>query len=181
MKSTPLFVVAALVLIAACTEESNLPFGARDGCNEGPMAQFGRYIGDWKIADETRSRETGEWQAGKGARWIFECLGDGTAIQDFWLPNEGNVGTNLRTYNSETGAWDIAWAIKGIPGFAHISATQNDAGEVVMKYKSPLPDPLRRITFFPPTGDGWQWKLEFSTDNEASWVEVYRIRATPYR
>ena len=54
-----------------------------EGCMAGPIAQFGRYIGDWNIADETLSREDGKtWIPGKGARWNFTCLGNGTAIQD---------------------------------------------------------------------------------------------------
>ena len=48
-----------------------------------------------------------------------------------------------------------------------------------MHYRSPLPDPPRRITFFPPDEQGWNWKLEFMLDGE-TWTEVYRIRATPY-
>ena len=95
------------------------------------------------------------------------------------MPAGGNVGTNLRTYNPETKSWDIAWAITSMPGFAHIEAVEDAAGNVVMHYKSPLPDPLRRITFFPPDADGWNWKLEVSTDNGNTWTEVYRIKATP--
>jgi hypothetical protein len=63
-------------------------------------------------------------------------------------------------------------------GFAHIQAELNDEGNIVMHYKSPLPDPLRRITFFRPNVDGWNWKLEFSSDQGANWTEVYRIKAS---
>lgn len=163
----------------AHADNTALPFENEEGCMEGPLAQFGQYIGDWKIDDSQLSQDSGEWEPGDGARWIFTCLGDGTAIQDFWLPNVGTIGTNLRTYHDDTGSWDIAWAIKGAPGFAHITATQNADGEIVMHYKSPLPDPLRRITFYPATEQGWDWKLEFSADGD-NWTEVYRIKATPY-
>ncbi|MEM6808215.1 MAG: hypothetical protein AAF574_03190, partial [Pseudomonadota bacterium] len=53
-----------------------------NACLEGDMAQFGRYVGDWKIADESFARDGSGWIEGKGARWIFKCIGDGTAIQD---------------------------------------------------------------------------------------------------
>ena len=157
-------------------------FESDGGCMDGPLEQFGRYIGDWKIEDESLARDGSGWGPGNGARWIFSCLGDGTAIQDFWIPNGGSVGTNVRTWNTETESWDIAWTIKGMPGgFAHIQAKQGSDGNIVMNYKSPIPDPLRRITFFVPDENGWHWKMEFSSDSGASWLEVYRIKATPWQ
>ncbi|MBT8109602.1 MAG: hypothetical protein KJO27_02640 [Gammaproteobacteria bacterium] len=173
------FVIVFLSTVANA-ETSGLPFVSNAGCNEGPMAQFGQYLGDWKIEDSKLSQETGEWEPGQGARWIFTCLGDGTAIQDFWIPPGGPVGTNLRTYDNDTKSWDIAWAIKGVPGFAHIVARQNDSGEIVMKYESPVPNPPRKITFFPVIDEGWNWKLELSFDGGNNWTEVYRIKATNF-
>lgn len=169
----------ALYGVAAGAGEDLARLGVTDAkqCMEGPLAQFGRYIGDWVIADEVRSRETGEFEAGEGARWNFVCIGNGTAIQDFWFA-DGKTGTNLRTYNTENGKWDIAWAIEGTPGFAHIRAQHQEDDSIVMHYVAPLPDPLRRITFYPPDRNGWHWKLEFSTDGGENWTEVYRIRAT---
>lgn len=163
--------------VHAQANEDDLPFGNTDVCMEGPLAQFGRYIGDWNIEDSQLSKDGQEWLPGEGARWIFSCLGNGTAIQDFWLPTNGNVGTNLRTFDPESGTWEIAWAIDTAPGFAHIQARQDDDGNIVMHYKAPLPEPPRRITFFPPDDGGWNWKLEFMLDGE-NWTEVYRIRAT---
>jgi len=172
--------VSLFLSAAANADSSDLPFDSDAGCKQGPLAQFGQYLGDWRIEDSRLSRETGLWEPGQGARWIFSCLGDGTAIQDFWIPSGGPVGTNLRTYSDETGSWDIAWAIKGVPGFAHIVAKQNVAGEIVMEYRSPVQNPPRRITFYPVDKEGWNWKLEFSFDGGDSWTEVYRIKATEF-
>jgi hypothetical protein len=157
----------------------SVPFDDTSGCMEGPMEQFGRYLGDWDIADSSLGDDGTTWSAGAGARWTFACLGNGTAIQDFWMPNGGGVGTNLRTYNNKTQSWDIAWTMKGMPiGFAHIQARQSDNGDIVMTYKSPIPTPARRITFFPPGENSWKWKLEQTFDAGTSWTEVYRISAT---
>jgi len=171
-------VAALLASGAALPDAPALPFDDDHGCMQGPLAQFGRYLGNWTIEDTQLGQDGKTWTPGAGARWNFACLGNGTAIQDFWMPNDGGVGTNLRTWNPETESWDIAWAVTSLPGFAHIEAVEDEHGNIVMHYKSPLPDPLRRITFFPPDPDGWNWKLEFSTDGGASWFEVYRIRAT---
>lgn len=160
--------------------ETALPFSGSAACNQGPLAQFGRYIGDWTIEDERLSKDGTRWLPGDGARWIFVCLGNGTAIQDFWLPADGKVGTNLRTWNADTESWDIAWAVDTLPGFAHIQAREDADGNIVMHYKAPLPDPPRRITFYAPDDEGWNWKLEFKLDGE-NWTEVYRIRATPHK
>ncbi|MGI9235554.1 MAG: hypothetical protein ACR2RD_18125 [Woeseiaceae bacterium] len=180
MNLVQLGLVITFLFTAASAETLAIPFDSQAGCSEGPLAQFGQYLGDWKIEDSRLSQDTGEWEPGPGARWIFTCLGDGTAIQDFWIPFGGPVGTNLRTYHDETESWDIAWAIKGVPGFAHIVAKQNGAGEIIMEYKSPLPNPPRRITFYPVDDEGWNWKLEFSFDDGDNWAEVYRIKATSY-
>lgn len=168
-----------LLLLLVCTAQAGgkVPVSDKSDCMTGPMSEFGRYIGDWKIEDSSLSRETGEWEAGEGAQWNFVCLG-GVAVQDFWLPADGNVGTNLRTWNAETESWDIAWTVTGMAGFAHIGAKKDGEGNMVMHYKSPIPTPNRRITFFPPDENHWDWKLEIAQDGGESWIEVYRIKAT---
>jgi len=177
-KKQMLWVALVALSTTAIAATGSIPLGDKSACMEGPMAQFGQYIGDWDIEDSQLSQDGQEWTPGNGARWNFVCIGDGTAVQDFWLPNGGGVGTNLRTWNPGTKSWDIAWAINGLPGFAHITAVQDDAGNIVMHYKSPVPDPMRRITFFPPDDMGWDWVQEWSTDGGESWFPVYKIRAT---
>lgn len=180
MKSIPV-ISACLLLggsVVAQAGETDIPMNDTEACMKGRMAEFGQYIGNWNIEDWQLSPDGKEWKKGAGARWNFVCIGDGTAVQDFWMPNDGGVGTNLRTYNSKLELWDIAWAITAVPGFAHIQAKRSENGSIVMHYKSPVPDPARRITFFPPDEKGWNWKLEFSSDGGLSWREVYRIKAT---
>ena len=172
------FAALAVIACSAAIAAEPVPIDEGEACMQGPLEQFGRYLGNWDIEDSRLSQDGTQWTPGAGAKWNFVCIGNGTAIQDFWMPSDGGVGTNLRTYNSDTESWDIAWTITGMPGFAHIQAEENDAGHIVMHYKSPLPDPLRRITFFPPDAEGWRWKLEVSADGGASWTEVYRISAS---
>ncbi|MGI9205007.1 MAG: hypothetical protein ACR2Q3_13415 [Woeseiaceae bacterium] len=170
--------LALIAVNSAQAQGDTIPIGNPNACMDGPLAEFGQYIGNWEIKDSRLSQDGSGWKPGAGARWNFVCLGDGTAIQDFWLPTDGPVGTNLRTYNAATASWDIAWAIKGQPGFAHIQAELDDNGNVVMMYKTPIPDPLRKITFFPANAEGWNWMLEVSSDGGENWTEVYRIKAS---
>ncbi len=152
--------------------------GQTEGCLTGPMAQFGRYIGDWNMTDWTLSPDGKNWTQGKGARWNFTCVGNGIAVQDFWMPAGGGQGTNLRIYDPKKESWDIAWTAKASPGFSHITAKQDQAGNVVMHYVSPKQTPARRITFFAPEADGgWNWHLDISTDGEKTWRTVFRMKA----
>lgn len=171
-------ITGLLIASIGLADEPALPFGNDDACMQGPLAQFGRYIGDWDIEDSQLSRETGQWEPGAGARWIFTCLGNGIAVQDFWFPANGNVGTNLRTVDAETGKWDIVWTATAAPGITRIEAEQDDTGNIVMHIVSPLPTPLRRITFYPPDKNSWDWQLEFSNDDGTTWFPVYKIHAT---
>jgi|GEM_PF-615151 len=184
--------VAALALIGAAQPavaeeplESVLMADAK-GCMEGPVAQFGRYVGDWNIADQSLSKDDGKtWLPGNGARWNFTCVGNGIAVQDFWMPNgpdgkpAGRVGTNLRIYDPAAERWEIAWTATRSPGFMHIRAKQGTDGNIVMDIVSPVQDPPRRIIFFTPTEAGWNWVMEQSFDGGESWTPVYKIKATP--
>ncbi len=150
------------------------------GCMKGPMAQFGRYIGDWRIDDETLSQDGTTWSDGPGARWTFECVGNGVAVQDHWMPLTGGYGTNLRTFNPSSERWEIVWAATALNGLQRISARQDDAGEIVMSIDYPEPPQPRRIIFYPPDDDGWNWVQQWSLDGGENWFDVYRIRATPW-
>lgn len=171
------FFILGLASLARA-DSNSYPLGNKEACMEGPMAQFGRYIGDWKIDDEQLARDGSGWGPGKGARWVFTCIGDGTSVQDYWMPNAGGFGTNLRTYNPDTESWEIVWATSSQNGLTHISAKQNDDGNIVMDILSPKPNPPRRITFLVPHDNGWNWVMESSFDGGETWTAVYRIKAT---
>ena len=181
MNYTPVPAIPAL-LLAGMAQANDMSFAAseKDACMEGPISQFGRYIGDWKIEDEQLAKDGSGWGPGKGARWIFACVGDGVGVQDYWLPNGGGFGTNLRTYNADTQTWEIVWAATQQKGLMHIRAAQDESGDIRMEILSPEQKPPRRITFFPPHANGWDWVMEMSMDEGKTWTAVYRIKATPW-
>ena len=94
------------------------------------------------------------------------------------MPSAGGWGTNLRTYNADTGQWEIVWAASGQQGLMHISATHQEDGRIIMTIEKPVQDPPRRIIFFPLDESGWNWAQQWSMDDGATWFDVYRIRAT---
>lgn len=180
----PVFLVSlVLCALALCTPHALSDYSSaspKAACLEGPVAQFGRYIGDWKITDESLKQDGSGWQPGKGARWIFQCIGDGTAVQDYWLPNGGGFGSNLRRYNAERELWEIAWTAGALPGLMQIEAQRQDDDSLLMTILAPVQTPPRRIRFLPPDESGWNWVQQMSFDEGKSWVDVYKIRATPW-
>jgi hypothetical protein len=169
----------------ASTSLSSVLMGDTEGCLKGPVEQFGRYVGDWTMQDWSLSKQDGKtWIEGKGARWNFTCVGNGIAVQDFWMPNGGGVGTNLRIYDPKSEQWQIAWTATGAPGFSHIRAREDENGNIIMHYVSPEQNPPRRITFYKPTSEGWNWLLEMQfpkksgEEGETNWVGVYKMSAT---
>ena len=181
MKTITTLLLSAL-LTAGFAHATEVPaiHSGKSACMTGPIAQFGRYIGDWKITDETFARDGSGWSPGTGARWIFHCVGPGLAVQDYWMPNAGGFGTNLRTYNPDSESWEIVWTAAKLNGLQHITAKQHDDGRIVMEILKPVQDPPKRIIFFTPTDDGWAWVQQWSFDGGSSWVDVYRIKATPW-
>ncbi|MEL7538946.1 MAG: hypothetical protein AAFX44_06145 [Pseudomonadota bacterium] len=169
-----------LVMLAPLAVADWTSASPQDACMEGPTAQFGRYIGDWKITDTVLKQDGSAWQPGAGARWVFQCVGDGTAVQDYWMPAGGGFGTNLRRYNAERERWEIIWSANTLPGLMQIEAEQQDDGSLLMTILSPQQTPPRRIIFYPPDDGGWNWVQQMSFDQEKTWIDVYKIRATPW-
>ena len=180
MQSIRIIVGSVLLVCAAVNANADASTPEGNACLEGPIEQFGRYVGDWKIEDESLAQDGTGWGPGQGARWIFKCIGDGTAVQDFWMPNNGGWGTNLRSYNPDTEKWEIVWTARALNGLTHISAIQDNAGNIVMDVLKPVQNPPRRITFLPPHENGWDWVMEMSFDEGETWTEVYKIKATPW-
>jgi len=155
------------------------------GCMTGPMEQFGRYIGDWDIADQQLSQDGKVWSPGSGARWNFTCVGNGIAVQDFWMPNSAEgapppgVGTNLRIYDPKAEQWEIFWTATKTQGHTHIRARQDEEGNIEMHFVSPEQPRPRRIIFYSPTDEGWDWSMDMSFDGGENWTTVYKIKATP--
>lgn len=160
---------------ASAQEFDTTAMNKEKGCMIGPAKQFGQYIGDWDIL-ERRLGQDGKWTEHKGTKWNFKCVGDGIAIQDYWLPANGSVGTNLRIYNAETKSWDIAWTSTLTPGLALITAQEHNNGNIIMHYVTEI-NPKRRITFFPAHENGWNWQMELDLEGQG-WIKVLELMAS---
>ena len=62
MNKTRLLPLACLLLAVTVQAEDNaIASSPKSACMEGPLAQFGRYIGDWKITDEGLEQDGSSW------------------------------------------------------------------------------------------------------------------------
>ncbi len=170
-----ILIMLAWSFSATAQEFDSTAMNKVDGCMSGPTHEFGKYIGDWNIL-ERRLDQDGKWTEHTGTKWNFKCVGNGIAVQDYWLPANGTAGTNLRVYNPSTKSWDIAWTATLTPGLARINAVQHDNGNMVMHYVTEI-TPKRRITFFPPHKNGWAWQMEIDLEGRG-WTKVLELIAS---
>lgn len=153
--------------------------------------QFGQFAGRWAITDETLQPD-GTWKAGPvKSEWDWHYILDGYAIQDDWispvpgvaLPEKQEIrqyGTNLRIYNPKEKRWDLAWLANTGMKIDAWRAHYED-GKIIMdtdvkRVTKDNPEGYsQRITFYDIQKKTFEWKIEFSKDDGATWAEVYRI------
>lgn len=184
--------VSAGLLLAACNATiptSELPDELSLVPNpEAPAAvrdEYGQFVSRWSCKGYSRQQD-GSWQAGPGrASWHWYYVMDGQAIHDVWVPSMTNtggaVGIDLRTYDPETGKWQMVWATGRQPDFDLFSATMQ-AGEIVMRGEIPArgqrPEHLSKITFHKIESDRLKWKYEFSPPGDGqNWIEASRLES----
>ncbi|MGB7405032.1 MAG: hypothetical protein WA906_05040 [Pacificimonas sp.] len=146
-------------------------------CQEGGKASFGRYLGDYTFQDSQITAD-GSWTQGQGGTWNFRCLGDGAAIVDMFHPAAGGYGMTVRMYDAAAEQWDVVFTGEGSEAMSHLTATERDDGSIEMHYQKPDFGHLRRITFTPPTDEGFDWVMAISQDEGATWMDVYKMTVT---
>lgn len=178
-----LMIILAIVVSAAT---GNAPL-SHDGPNENAPEQvkeFGQLVGDWSCAGENLNPD-GEWQKSPGrATWSWYYILEGFGVQDVWLPDrEQNpnapMGTNVRTFDPETGLWEVVWATQAVPKFDRYKASFRN-GEIHIFAERPATKQFRshlmRITFHNISADHFDWRYEASglTDGQ-NWQERSRL------
>lgn len=99
----------------------------------------------------------------RGSRWSFFYTLGGRALADVFESGIGTVGMNLRVYDPEAGAWNVAWATASQTEIDRFVARAH-GDDIVMRGE--LPDRSRypahsaRISFTQITGDAFEWTYE---------------------
>jgi hypothetical protein len=148
--------------------------------------EYGQLAGTWECKSFGRQPD-GSWKEAEGVNtWSWYFALDGHAVVDVWKPSpnaDGKVfsGTNLRTYDAETGIWNIAWTQSSsalIENF--ISSYRNGVIHITTQRsaRSAFPAHMMHISFYNISEQHFDWKYESSplTDGQ-NWTEVSRLSA----
>lgn len=169
----------ALLLILSSVA---LPVAARPSPASAPnpkapeqTAQFAFLVGDWDCKTRFMGAD-GTYNEGR-ATWSGEFILDGWAIQDFWVSERPDgthfEGTNIRSFNPESGKWDNRWLPQGNLQWKYFEAEQ--VGETLVMTGGEGEDSrgafVDRNTFYDITDDHWLWRKDRSYDGGKSWVE----------
>ncbi len=148
------------------------------------LLHWQKLVGQWSTVEEGLNPDNSEWEPSKGADWNFFWAFDGWGIQDDYTSPPADVelqdestrqrGINLRIFNTAEKKWTMTWLTPSLASPATFTAVSNDK-EIVMLAAAVNPQGFHsRITFFAMTEATFDWKLEWSKDQE-NWFEVYRI------
>ncbi|MDJ0654429.1 MAG: hypothetical protein QNJ40_09770 [Xanthomonadales bacterium] len=175
----PMFITLALLATAA---HAGAPMTADGPHPDAPeqLKQYGQLQGDW-LCRGSNPQPDGSWQENPNppASWSWYYVLDGYAIQDVWKPGDGKSpwGTNLRTYDAETGKWNMVWATQQQARFDEFSAEFVD-GNIVMtgqRWARPaFQAHTARITFHNIQKEHFDWKYEVAAA-DGSWSEFSRL------
>lgn len=148
------------------------------------LMHWGKLIGRWSTAGESLKPDGSEWVPSKGADWNFFWAFDGWGIQDDYTSPPLSValddestrlrGINLRIYSPTEKKWIMTWLASASTQPQAFTAISSDKDIVMLDDKLNPQGYHRRITFFAMTEATFEWKLEWSRDQE-TWFEVSRI------
>ena len=177
-------VLCWLLLLAA----TGIPAGAATEPNpEAPeeTAQFAFLIGTWDCTTRWMGQD-GQLADGPQATWTGYFILDGWAIQDDWAAPrpDGSIGrgTNIRSFNPQTGKWDNRWLAQRDLQWKYFEAEK--VGDTMVMTGGEGKDPAGRAfvdrnVFYDIEADSWKWRKDRSFDGGATWIEgVGHIHAT---
>lgn len=177
------------ILLAVCSPAvaalAELPGMAAGAPQE--LLHWQKLMGRWSTTEESLKQDGSGWQPSKGADWEFFWSFDGWGVQDNYVSppaaepvddeSKRQRGTNLRIYNPVEDKWIMTWLTITSSKPQTFTARSTD-DEIIMRNDNINPQGYHsRITFFDVTPTTFEWKLEWSKD-EDSWFEVYKIHGT---
>ena len=150
--------------------------------------QFAFLIGLWDCTRQSMQPDGQSYGKVNHATWAGRYILDGWAIQDDWvskLPGGGTFyGTNIRSFNPQTGKWDNRWLPAGSLQWKYYEAEK--VGDTMVMIGGEGKDArgtfIDRNVFHDIQPDSWKWRKDRSWDGGKTWIEdIARIVATRAR
>ena len=171
-------IIAVLMLAAS---HQGLVFAQSEG-----LKQIDFFIGAWDL-ETTDIQPDGSFAKGRARSEVSYIL-DGWAMQDNFLllgQDEQVIfrGTSIRSFNAQTGKFQIVWVMPGYHGITDISAEWTD-GKLVSTGKGydGGGEFLERFEYYDITNDSYKFKMDRSYDGGNTWIENFsRLEATRIR
>lgn len=167
-------VALALVPAAAPTPAHEPADGPAPAAPE-QTSQYAFIIGEWDCKTRFMNPQ-GEYGEGR-ATWTGFWILDGWAVQDVWVSRQADGsefhGTNIRSFNPETGKWDNRWLPQGTLQWKHFESEQVRDTMVMTggRGRDPRGEFVDRNTFYAIGENGWKWRKDRSYDGGKSWIE----------
>lgn len=141
--------------------------------NEG-LKKLDFFIGEWELTTKA-SRPDGSVMMGKARTKAYYIL-DQAAIQDDFFaldPNDNVVfrGTSIRSYNRQSGKYQIVWVMPGVNGITDISGVMSN-GKLVTTGKGydGNGEFLERFEYYNIKADSYSFKMDRSYDGGKTWL-----------
>ena len=169
--------VLLLTTAASAHEAPTAGFGTLSPDAPQETAQFAFLVGAWNCTTRNMTQDR-TLRDGPDATWTGYYILDGWAIQDDWvstLPNGTTFhGTNVRSFNRETGKWDNRWLPAETLQWTYFSAEKvgetmvMTGGERLDGQGRPI---LDRNTFYEIGTGSWKWRKDRSFDGGETWID----------
>lgn len=138
------------------------------------LEQLDFFIGHWEL--ETNDiQPDGTFKTGKAKSKVKYIL-DGYAMQDNYLMLDGNEniilrGTSIRSFNKNSGKYQIVWIMPGINGITDITAEFID-NKLVGRGKGydNNGEFLEKFEYYNISKDSYSFKMDRSYDNGKNWI-----------
>jgi hypothetical protein len=145
------------------------------------MQQIAMLEGTWDAATQMRMGPEAPWIEAKTV-CIYKMVLDGCALEQTCTGEMAGMqvkGTGLTCFNRGSGKWQSSWIDNTMAGLSLYEGDFKDGRMVVSGVdKMPGMTVLSRITTFNITPTRFDWLVENSFDNGATWVETMKAVCT---
>ena len=169
------FAVGVLSLLIAGSTPAQAPREAPHPKAPEETKQFQFLVGSWDCKTRFLSGP-GQYVEGR-ATWTGRFILDGWAIQDDWVSQQAGGGafhgTNIRSFNPQTGKWDNRWLPQGTLQWKYYESEM--VGDTMVMTGGggthSQGSYIERNTFYEIGERSWKWRKDWSYDQGKTWVE----------